>query len=258
MDINSSDILDLERTGGCVLARMPTTRDRLRGAVIRQFHRPTGAAGHVVGWIMAHRKSNVLRNRWAAGLLNLAPDSRVLELGCGPGIALAAMAERVGQGLVVGVDHSPVMISLARRRNATAVAAGRVRLLCASVEDLLATLAGNLSRREPPLDQPFDAVLAVNSFGFWSEPDTCLAGIQSLLRPDGQIALVAQPRCPGATASTSQSAANELIEQLKRAGFTRIDSAMLDLDPPVACVLGIKLAGQPGRTGELSGEETAP
>ncbi len=207
---------------------------------------------------MGHRKSNVVRNRWAAGLLDLEPHSRVLELGCGPGVALAAVAERVGEGLVVGVDHSPVMISLARRCNARAVAAGRVRLVCAPAEELLATAAGNLSRSGAPLDEPFDAVLAVNSFGFWSEPDACLAGIQSLLRPGGQIALISQPRCPSATVSTSESAAKELTEHLQRAGFTRIDSAMLDLDPPVACVLGVKLADQPGSHGELSAEEITP
>jgi SAM-dependent methyltransferase len=192
-------------------------------------------------WPIASRMWSATDGPW--GCSTLSPTPGCWSLGCGPGIALAAVAERAGQGLVVGVDHSPVMISLARRRNATAVAAGRVRLLCTSVEDLLATAAGNLSRREPVLDQPFDAVLAVNSFGFWSEPDGCLADIQRLLRPGGQIALIAQPRCPGATASTSQSTANELIEKLKRAGFTQIDSAMLDLDPPVACVRGVKLAG---------------
>jgi len=70
-------------------------------------------------------------------LLAVEPNARVLELGCGPGVAMAALAERAVDGLVVGVDHSPIMIRQARRRNAAAVAAGRGRLVCAPVEDVL-------------------------------------------------------------------------------------------------------------------------
>lgn len=36
--------------------------------------------------------------------------------------------------------------------------------------------------------------------------------------------------------ATSQSAASELVGLLGRAGFTGIESTMLELDPPVACV----------------------
>ncbi len=216
-----------------------TNTDRVRRAVVRQFHHPTGPGGHVAGWIMGHRRSNVARNRWAVGLLDLKADARVLELGCGPGVALAALAERAVEGLVVGVDHSTVMIRHAQHRNATAVAAGRVRLVCTSVEDLLPVgrdERGHTQVPAAPFDMPFDAVLVVNSVGFWSEPEARLAGVRRLLRHDGQIALVTQPRCPGATTATSQSAASDLAELLGHAGFTGIETTMLDLDPPVACV----------------------
>jgi hypothetical protein len=78
--------------------------------------------------------------------------------------------------------------------------------------------------------------LAVNSVGFWPQPEVRLAGVRRLLRRDAQIALVTQPRCPGATAATSHAAARELADLLGRAGFTGIEMKMLDLDPPVACV----------------------
>jgi hypothetical protein len=57
---------------------------------LAQFHQPTGAVGHVVGWIMGRRSSNVARNRWAVQLLDVQPADRVIELGCGPGVAIAA------------------------------------------------------------------------------------------------------------------------------------------------------------------------
>ncbi|MEA5367255.1 class I SAM-dependent methyltransferase [Amycolatopsis sp., V23-08] len=190
---------------------------------IAQFHRPTGAAGHVAGWIMGRRSSNVARNRWAATLLDVQPAERVLELGCGPGVAVAALAGRATRGLVVGVDHSPVMIRQAGRRNRAAVKAGRVRLVPAPVESL--SLTG----------EPFDAVLAVNTIGMWPAPAARLRALARLLRPGGRIALVSQPRCPGAT---SVAAAEELAALLTGAGFTGLRTETLDLDPPVVCVLG--------------------
>ena len=63
-------------------------------------------------------------------------------------------------------------------------------------------------------------------------------GMAGLLRPGGRIAVVSQPRCPGATAATSARAAHELTTALTEAGFTGLRTELLDLDPPAACVLG--------------------
>jgi ubiquinone/menaquinone biosynthesis C-methylase UbiE len=193
---------------------------------VAQFHRPTGAAGHLAGWIMGSRASNVARNRWAVGLLDVKPTDRVIELGCGPGVAVAALAARATEGLVVGVDHSDVMIGQARRRNRSAIRTGRVRLVHARVEDLSTG------------DGPFDAALAVNTVTMWPDPGARLRELAGLLRPGGRIALVSQPRCPAATAVTSAAAAKELAGLLTEAGCTDLRTEMLDLDPPVACVLG--------------------
>lgn len=202
---------------------------RLLEKVVRQFHHPTGPGGHMAGWVMGRRSSNVRRNRWAVELLDPQPTERVLELGCGPGVALASLAERAPQGLVVGVDHSDVMLGQARRRNAAAVAAGRIRLVHASVEHVVG--------RVDVTGGPFDAALAVNTVGFWAEPADRLREIRSLLRPGGRIALVSQPRCPGATSATSTAAGDELADALVAAGFDGIRRETLELDPPAVCVL---------------------
>lgn len=193
---------------------------------LAQFHQPTGAGGHVAGWIMGRRSSNVARNRWAVQLLDVQPTDRVIELGCGPGVAIAALATQATRGLVVGVDHSRVMIGQARRRNRAAVRAGRVHLIHTPVENLSIS------------DGPFNAALAVNTVGMWPDPVVRLGELARLLRPGGRIALVSQPRCAGATAATSASAANELTGLLTEAGFERVRTEVLDLDPPAACVLG--------------------
>jgi ubiquinone/menaquinone biosynthesis C-methylase UbiE len=193
---------------------------------LAQFHHPTGAGGHVAGWIMSWRSSNVARNRWAVQLLDVQPNDRVIELGCGPGVAIAALATRAIRGLVVGVDHSQVMIRQAHRRNRAAIKAGRVRLIHAPVESLAIN------------DGQFDAALAVNTVGMWPEPTDRLRELARLLRPGGRIALVTQPRRPGATAATSVEVADELAALLTEAGVEHLRTEMLDLDPPAACVLG--------------------
>ena len=58
------------------------------------------------------------------------------------------------------------------------------------------------------------------------------------MRPGGRIAIVSQPRCPGATGETTEAAGREIATHLTAAGFTGIRSDMLALKPPVVCVLG--------------------
>lgn len=193
--------------------------------VIGQAHHPRGAAGRVAAWEMAHRPSNRQRSRWVVSLLAVRPDDQVLEIGFGPGVAVAALA-RAGAGHVYGIDHSGVMLRRASRRNAAAIRAGRVTLIRASVDQL-----------PPALDGPFDAILAVNSLAFWPAPAEQLAGLRRRLAPGGRIAIASQPRCPGATADTSRDAAREIEGLLRAAGFTHLDTQTLPLSPPVACVL---------------------
>lgn len=197
----------------------------MRTRVVRQFANPTGPLGHVAGWVMGHRSSNLRRNRWAVELLEVGAEDRVLELGFGPGVAIAALAARASRGHVVGVDRSPVMLAQARRRNARAVRSGLVELHLGTVEDL------------PDLGDPFDRALAVNNVGFWDEPDASLRKLRQLLRPDGVIGLVSQPRCPGATAQTTARAGDELAALLRDAGFAGVRLETLGLTPPVICAL---------------------
>jgi len=201
-------------------------KQKLAMAIRSQFRQPRGFAGWLAGWEMVLRSSNRQRNVWAVGLLGVEPTDRVLEIGFGPGIAIRELSCRAMHGLVCGVDHSAVMVRQATRRNAEAVRAGRVELRLGAAEHL------------PAFAEPFDKVLAVNNLGMWREPDERLKEIHRLMRPGGRIAIVSQPRCPGATAETTVAAGREIAARLTVAGFTSIRSDTLALKPPVICVLG--------------------
>jgi SAM-dependent methyltransferase len=201
-------------------------KQTLAMAIRSQFMRPRGCVGWLVGWEMALRSSNRKRNVWAVGLLGVERTDRVLEIGFGPGIAIRELSRRATHGLVCGVDHSAVMVRQATRRNADAVRAGRVELRCGSAEHL------------PAFAEPFDKVLAVNNMGMWREPAERMKMLHSLMRPGGRIAIVSQPRSPGATAETTAAAGREIAACLTAAGFTGIRSETLGLKPPVVCVIG--------------------
>jgi ubiquinone/menaquinone biosynthesis C-methylase UbiE len=159
--------------------------------------------------------------------MDVQPSDRVLEIGFGPGIGVREIARRATRGEVVGIDRSAVMRAQAARRNAAAVRAGGVSLTVGSVEDL------------PTFDRPFDKILAVNNMGMWSDAAVRLKELAGLLRRgDGLIAIVSQPRCPGATADTTAAGAREIVGLLEAAGFDAIRVETLDLKPPVACVIG--------------------
>jgi SAM-dependent methyltransferase len=208
-----------------------TFRQTVVGAVVSQFHHPQGAAGRLVGWEMAMRPSNRRRNRWAVSLLDIQPTDRFLEIGFGPGLAVREAARRATCGQVVGVDHSAEMLRQATRRNRDTVRTGQVTLYQAAVDAL------------PLLESSFDKVLVVNSLGFWPGPVDRLIEIRSMMSEGGVIAIVSQPRCPGATRGHTNRAEEQIRRQLQQAGFANIRSDRLDLSPPVACVLATRPTG---------------
>jgi len=206
--------------------RRVTLQQRVLRGLVRQFGHPRGLPGRVVGGVMAHRSSSRRRNLWAVSLLDVQAADRVLEVGFGPGVAIDELARLAHHGAVYGIDHSDVMVRQATKRNRAAVRAGLVDLRLGSVDDL------------PAFAEPLDKILAVNSVGFWPGPWERLKELRGLLRPDGQIAIASQPRCPGATRETSERAAGEIKALLEEAGFSDTRVETLDLDPPVVCVLG--------------------
>jgi SAM-dependent methyltransferase len=111
-------------------------------------------------------------------VLALGPGARVLDVGCGPGRHALALARRGVD--VVGVDHSPHFLALARE--------------AAADEQLMARFE-QLDVRDLPYDAEFDAVLCLCQGGFGllggrDEP-AVFWRIAAALRPGGRLALTA-------------------------------------------------------------------
>ena len=69
--------------------------------------------------------------------LPLAPGMRVLEVGCGPGVAAREVCRRIGDGYVLAIDRSEKAIALAVAGSASEIAAGRLNFEHRAAEDLV-------------------------------------------------------------------------------------------------------------------------
>jgi cyclopropane fatty-acyl-phospholipid synthase-like methyltransferase len=107
--------------------------------------------------------------------LGVRPDDRVLEIGCGHGVAATMVCERLERGRLTAIDRSAKMIDAAARRNAAYVDAGKAEFLVASLEDL------DLGERR------FDVIFAVRVGLFQREPERARALVDAWLAPGGSV-----------------------------------------------------------------------
>jgi SAM-dependent methyltransferase len=164
----------------------PPLRVRIARWVNRQAAHPRGAFGRFLGWNWARETAAV--NATTLERLSIEPESRVLELGCGPGIALHEAARRASRGHIVGLDVSELMIGTARRRNRSAIREGRVEVRRADADDLV--LEANA----------FDRIYSVHCIYFWKDPDCVLGRLAAALRRGGRLVLAFHPEGPGVPA----------------------------------------------------------
>ena len=113
--------------------------------------------------------------------LGVQPDERMLEIGCGHGVAATLVCERLETGRLTAIDRSPKMVAAAARRNAAHVAAGRAEFLVARLEEL------DLGERR------FDTIFAARVGLFHREPERARALAERWLAPGGRIVAVFDP-----------------------------------------------------------------
>ena len=108
--------------------------------------------------------------------LNPTRGERILDAGCGTGLAMASIANSVGEnGEVVGIDISKDMLSVAKK-------------------DLpenknIVFINGNLEKIKYP-DNYFDAIVSVNVMHYLHDIDAMLSEFYRLLKPKGRMVLI--------------------------------------------------------------------
>ena len=140
--------------------------------------RPEGEAGRAM--LARMNESHARLVDWGLSHIDLHAGDTVLDIGCGGGNTLARMAERVTEGHLVGIDYAETSVEASRAFNAPLIEAGRMEILHGSVEHL------------PFTDEHFDAVVTVESFYFWPNPEECLKEVARVVKKGGTFLLLAE------------------------------------------------------------------
>ena len=110
--------------------------------------KPVGLGGKLMVSLMNLGHSPMAR--WGLRFLNVAPDAKVLDCGCGGGANIKRMLKKCPQGIVKGIDYSPVSVEKSQKVNADAIAKGRCTILQGRRKGSLRRVGLMRSRRLKP------------------------------------------------------------------------------------------------------------
>lgn len=129
-----------------------------------------------------NRRRAAERLVWAVETMAVEPTDRLLEIGCGHGVAVSLVCEKLDGGRITAIDRSPKMIAMAEKRNTEYVAAGVASFVTTSLHD--ADFDGAL----------FDKIFAIHVGVFVrGRPVRELQVIKDCLAPGGSTYFVYQP-----------------------------------------------------------------
>jgi ubiquinone/menaquinone biosynthesis C-methylase UbiE len=117
--------------------------------------------------------------------MNTQEGELILEIGCGTGHSLLALAQSVGcSGKVYGIDISEGMLDISRARVRRAGLSDRITLTCGDATDL------------PFRPHSFDAILVIFTLELFDTPEIpiVLCQCRKVLRDTGRICLVAMSK----------------------------------------------------------------
>jgi len=200
-----------------------------------QCRKPSGWLGWLMGPLMNWRHRPL--SRWTIELMDIQPNSAILDIGCGGGMAIKEMARIANGGFVAGVDYSPVMVRQALKHNAAAVEAERVAVNRGDISNL------------PFADASFDRACAIESFNYWPEPVAGLREVFRVLKDGGLVVITTawnkemDNRLKYAAMAEKMRfplyAGAEMMAMLTAAGFSRVQFHLKD-GRGWLCTIGVK------------------
>lgn len=163
------------------------------------------------------------RLSWLVDLLDVGPGDRLLEIGCGRGVAVDLVCARLEGGQITGLDRSATAIDAAEERNAAWVAAGRAAFVCGPATVLDSFDAGS-----------FDTVFAMNVNLFWvQESPEELTLVRRALAPGGAVHLAWE--APGT--AKADSIEHAVARALEDQAFS-VSARRAPTNPALLCLTG--------------------
>ena len=153
--------------------------------LIKQFHKPAGYAGAMVGKIMNFKNAAIITG--AAERMPLGENDHILEIGYGPGFLARNLLRRHQHIQYTGLDWSPVMQKQATQQNRHAIEQGRAVFDCGDVHEM------------PYKTSIFDAMVAVNCLHLLADQSRALSEIIRVLKPASPLYLPLRHKHPTRT-----------------------------------------------------------
>jgi SAM-dependent methyltransferase len=123
----------------------------------------------------------------AIASLPLRPDMRVLEIGCGPGVAARAISRLLTDGVILAIDRSEKAIDLAVAGSSEELASGRLAFRRCAIEDF------TLLPGEAPFDLAFAMRVGALDGRHPGMAEQAMARIRAALKPDGILVIDDEP-----------------------------------------------------------------
>lgn len=138
---------------------------------LENTRRPSGLGGRLM--VSAMNVGHRALAGWGLRFLDIAPDAKILDCGCGGGANIKRLLKMCPQGIVKGVDYSAVSVKRARRLNEKAIANDRCVIWQGSVDELIFANAW------------FDMATAFETIYFWPDLPRSFREIYRVLKPGG-------------------------------------------------------------------------
>jgi ubiquinone/menaquinone biosynthesis C-methylase UbiE len=146
--------------------------------VIGQCRKPSGLFGRFILWDMNRHHSKL--TDWGLSHVSIRKTDTILDVGCGGGRTITKLTALVSEGKVHGIDYSAESVTAAHRSNKRLIDIGRV-----SIRE------GTVSQLSFP-DGTFDLVTAIETHLFWPDLPNDFREIFRVLKPGGQLLIVAE------------------------------------------------------------------
>jgi ubiquinone/menaquinone biosynthesis C-methylase UbiE len=117
----------------------------------------------------------LLLHKKVADFCKLSPTEVVVDIGCGSGSAVRAIANKLTTGHVTGIDPTPKMIEMAIRLTEPVLTTQKINYALAGVESI------------PIESKSCDLVVAVNSLHHWLNIDDGFSEIRRILKSSGRF-----------------------------------------------------------------------
>lgn len=197
---------------------------------MNQTRKPEGFLGNLM--ITGMNTGHAAMAKWGSDYLRVSDPAAVIDLGCGGGSNVRALAQKYTGAKVTGLDYSELSVERSRAYNSSLIDSGRCEIVRGDVSDT------NLP------DSSFDLATAFETIYFWPGLEKCFSEVARILGPDGTFMIVNE--ADGAEGPSKQYekiiegmkiyTPEEIETALKSAGFDRVTTYHHDSKPWITVI----------------------